>query len=165
VAPDNRFVAGYREGHNDAFNVGGIIERITKDSEVAWSFEYYSDDYAPHHVVTVMPNGNLLLPVWRYHSQEEAIELGRDPRHLSSGGLWLESLIELRPTADSAEIVWEWYISDHLIQDFDATKANYGQLKDYPGRIDINWGRGYNIPEDFIHVNSAFYLEGTTRLS
>ena len=102
-----------------------------------------------------MPNGNLLFPVWRYHSKEEALELGRDPKHLSSGGLWLESLVELHPTADSAEIVWEWKISDHLIQDFDSTKANYGQLKDHPGRIDINWGRGYNIPEDFIHVNSA----------
>lgn len=159
VAPDNRFVAAYREGHNDVFNIGGIIERISKTSEVTWSYQYYSDDYAPHHVVTVMPNGNLLLPVWRYHSQDDAIALGRDPKHVSSGGLWIESLVELHPTPEGAEVVWEWRAADHLVQNFDETKANYGQLQDHPGRIDINWGRGYNVPEDFMHVNSAFYLE------
>jgi len=159
VAPDNRFVAGYRDGHNEIFNIGGIIERIGRNGEVQWTFEYYSDEYAPHHVVTVMPNGNLLMPVWRYHTEAESLALGRDPQHLDSNGLWIESLIELRPTADGAEIVWEWNAADHLVQDFDETKANYGQLQDHPGRIDINWGRGYNIPADFMHVNAAFYLE------
>ncbi|MCK4762330.1 MAG: aryl-sulfate sulfotransferase [Candidatus Aminicenantes bacterium] len=159
VTPDNRFVAAYRDAEIDVFNIGGIFERITKDNKVAWSFKYYSDDYAPHHLVTVIPNGNLLFPVWRYHTEEESIELGRDPKHVSSGGLWMESLIEMRPTDNGAEIVWEWNIKDHLIQDFDETKANYGQLKDHPNRIDINWGRGYNLSEDFIHVNSAFYIK------
>ena len=159
VAPDNRFVAAYRDGHNETFQIGGIVERISKDSEVVWSFEDYSDDHAPHHVVTVMPNGNLLFPVWRYHTRDEALELGRDPKHVSTGGLWIDSLVEVRPTADGAEVVWEWRASDHLVQDFDETKENYGQLTEHPGRIDINWGRGYNVPEDFMHVNSAFYIE------
>jgi hypothetical protein len=159
LAPDNRFVAGYRDGHNEIFQIGGMIQRLAKDSTVQWSTEYYSDDYAPHHVVTVMPNGNLLMPVWRYHSEEESRELGRDPKHLSSGGLWIESLVEMKPTADGAEIVWEWRVADHLIQDFDETKANYGKLSEHPGRIDINWGRGFNVPEDFMHINSAFYIE------
>lgn len=159
VAPDNRFVAAYRDGHNETFQVGGIIQRIAKDSTVEWTYQDYDDDHAPHHVVTVMPNGNLLMPVWRYHTKDQALELGRDPKHLSSGGLWIESLVELRPTADGAEVVWEWKVADHLVQDFDETKANYGQLAEHPGRIDLNWGRGYNVPEDFIHVNSAFYIE------
>jgi hypothetical protein len=159
VDPDNRFVAAYAAGHNDVFNIGGFIQRISKENEVEWSFEFYSDDFAPHHVVTVMPNGNLLLPVWRYHTREESLELGRDPKHLASGGLWIDSLVELRPTEGGAEVVWEWKASDHLIQDFDDSKANYGDLKEHPGRIDINWGRGYNVPEDFMHVNSAFYIE------
>lgn len=44
VAPDNRFVAAYREGHNETFQVGGFIQRISKDSEVEWAYEYYSDN-------------------------------------------------------------------------------------------------------------------------
>jgi hypothetical protein len=159
VAPDNRFVAAYRDGHNETFQIGGIIQRISKDNEVEWSYEDYSDEHAPHHVVTVMPNGNLLQPVWRYHSRDQSLALGRDPKHVASGGLWIESLVELRPTPDGADVVWEWKASDHLVQDFDETKANYGQLKEHPGRIDINWGKGYNVPEDFMHVNSAFYIE------
>lgn len=159
VDPDNRFVAAYRKGHNTTFQVGGFLERISKDGEVLWSFEYYGDDFAPHHVATVMPNGNLLLPVWRYHTEEESLALGRDPRHLTSGGLWIDSLVEVRPTESGGEVVWEWRASDHLVQDFDSTKANYGELADHPGLIDINYGKGLNVPEDFMHVNSAYYIE------
>lgn len=164
--PDNRFVAAYRNGHNTIFQIGGIVERISKDGDVVWSFEYYSDDYAPHHVATVMPNGNLLMPVWRYHTEDESLALGRDPKHLASGGLWIDSLVEVHPTgSDGGEIVWEWRASDHLIQDFDSTKANYGALADHPERIDINYGRGFNVPEDFIHVNSAFYIEDLDQIA
>jgi hypothetical protein len=159
VAPDNRFVAAYREGHNTVFNIGGIVERISKDGEVVWSWQHYSDDYAPHHVVTVMPNGNLLMPAWRYNSEDESIALGRDPKRVTDGGLWLDSVIEVRPTDDGGEIVWEWRSSDHLVQDFDSSKAGYGVVADHPERIDVNYGKGLNVPEDVMHVNSAYYIE------
>ncbi len=160
IEPDNRFVEAYRDANNSIFQIGGIVERISKESDVLWSFEYYSDDHAPHHVVTVMPNGNLLMPVWRYFSPEQCIALGRNPLHLTSGGLWMESIIEVRPTGENGgEIVWEWHVSDHLIQDFDPTRANFGNPAENPGRVDINYGNGLNIPEDFIHVNSAYYDE------
>jgi len=160
VAPDNRFVKNYTDAGNTTFQIGGIVERISKEGEVVWTFEYYSDDYAPHHVVTVMPNGNLLMPLWRYYTEVECIALGRNPNRLTSGGLWIDSIIEVRPTGDNGgEIVWEWNAADHLIQNFDPTKANFGSLAENPGRIDINYGSGLNIPEDFMHVNSAYYIE------
>jgi Arylsulfotransferase (ASST) len=159
LAPDNRFVAAYRDGHNTIFNIGGIVERIAKDGTVLWTYEYYSDDYAPHHVATVMPNGDLLMPVWRYHSEDDSIALGRDPKRVTSGGLWLDSLIEVRPKGDKGgDIVWEWKSADHLIQDFDSSKANYGVVADHPEKIDINYGKGLNVPEDIMHVNSAYYI-------
>jgi len=161
IAPENRFVAAYHKSHNDIFQIGGIVERIAKDGSVAWTYQYYGDTYAPHHVATVLPNGNLLMPVWRYHSEDEAKALGRDPKHLTSGGLWIDSLIEVQPGSGGSggQIVWEWHASDHLIQSFDKSKANYGDLAAHPERIDINYGKGENVPEDFMHVNSAFYIE------
>jgi hypothetical protein len=160
VDPDNRFVKGYTDANNTTFQIGGIIERISKEGEVVWTFEYYSDNFAPHHVVTVLPNGNLLMPLWRYYTEEECIELGRNPENLTSGGLWVDSIIEVHPTGNnSGEIVWEWNAADHLIQDFDPTKANFGNLAENLGKIDINYGNGLNIPEDFMHVNSAYYIE------
>jgi len=160
VDPDNRFVKGYTDSGNSTFQVGGIVERISKEGEVVWSFEHYSDDFAPHHVVTVMPNGNLLMPLWRYYTEEECIALGRNPENLTSGGLWIDSIIEVKPVGNnSGEIVWEWNSVDHMTQDFDPTKANFGILANNPGKIDINYGNGLNIPEDFMHVNSAYYIE------
>lgn len=160
VDPDNRFVKGYTDRGNTTFQIGGIVERISKDGDVIWSFEHYSDEFAPHHVVTVMPNGNLLMPMWRYYTEKESIELGRNPIRVGEGGLWIDSIVEVKLTgSDSFEIVWEWNSADHLIQNFDPEKANFGEPSENLGRIDINYGSGLNVPEDFMHVNSAFYIE------
>ena len=61
--------------------------------------------------------------VWELKTQEEAIQAVRDPSLISEGEL-LDYVIEVDPATD--EIVWEWHIWDHLIQDFDPTKDNYG---------------------------------------
>jgi hypothetical protein len=57
-------------------------------------------------------------------------------------------------------IIWEWRFVDHLIQDFDATKANYvGQgktLADYPGRLNVNLP-GRPLRQDWLHCNSMDY--------
>lgn len=78
---------GYADAKNTSFQIGGIIERISKDGKVLWTFEYYIDNFAPHRVVTILPNGNLLMPLWRYYTEEKCIELGRNPGNLTSGGL------------------------------------------------------------------------------
>ena len=48
-------------------------------------------------------------------------------------------IIEVRPTPPAGgEIVWQWHVWDHLIQDFGSTKANFGIVEDHPELIDIN---------------------------
>jgi len=62
----------------------------------------------------------------------------------------------VKPTGPtSGNIVWEWYVWDHLIQDFDSSKANYGVVGDHPELIDINFGDSFLF--DWLHTNSLDY--------
>jgi hypothetical protein len=69
----------------------------------------------------------------------------------------MDYLIEVEPTGPtSGEIVWEWHVWDHLIQDYNASKDNYGVVKDHPELLDINHEGGYG---DITHINSVDYNE------
>lgn len=136
---------------------GGLIEIIDWDSEVLWSYEVSDDDQLAHHDVEPMPNGNVLVIAWQYRSRDEAISFGRDPSTLSEDALWPESIIELKPKGkNDAEVVWRWDLWDHLIQEFDKSKKNFGKVADHPELVDINFGirRG---GADWIHMNSVDY--------
>src|SRR5205823_7110527 len=51
-----------------------------------------------------------------------------------------------KPTGKTTgEVVWEWLIWDHLIQDHDSSKANYGDVAKHPERIDLNFGEGEGL--------------------
>ncbi|MCP3914925.1 MAG: hypothetical protein GY711_05100 [bacterium] len=118
---------------------GGIIERIDWDGKVHWRYVLYDADHLLHHDIALLPNGNVLLLAWEYRSREEAIEAGRDPSQVDERGMWPDAVYEVRPTPPSGgEIVWEWHVWDHLIQDFDEDQRFYGLVVDAPGRIDIN---------------------------
>ena len=54
--------------------------------------------------------------------------MGRDPQK-TPNEVWFEEIIEVRPLGfDSAEIVWEWHLWDHLVQDFDDQKRQFWAL-------------------------------------
>ena len=95
-----------------------------------------------HHAICRLPNGNVLLLVWEIKTAEEAVAAGRKPE--SVRGPWLaDSVAEVKPTGKTTgEVVWEWHAWDHLIQDADPSKANYGDVGKYPERIDVNFGDG-----------------------
>ncbi|MBK5279784.1 MAG: aryl-sulfate sulfotransferase, partial [Bacteroidia bacterium] len=38
-------------------------------------------------------------------------------------------------------VVWEWYLEDHLIQDYDSLKGNFGAPEAHPELLDFNMGR------------------------
>jgi hypothetical protein len=120
---------------------GGRVQEFNWDGELVWDFRLYNDKQLPHHDITKLPNGNVLMVVWDKKTPAEAIAAGRRPSAVSTH-LLPDSLIEVKPTGKTTgEIVWEWHLWDHLVQDFDKDKANYGKVAEHPELVDINFGQ------------------------
>ncbi|NNF20638.1 MAG: T9SS type A sorting domain-containing protein, partial [Saprospiraceae bacterium] len=59
-----------------------------------------------------------------------------------------------------AEIVWQWKLYDHMVQDIDSTKNNFGVISEHPELIDINsrnFQGGGSASADWFHMNSVNY--------
>ncbi|MCP3942397.1 MAG: PKD domain-containing protein [Desulfobacteraceae bacterium] len=136
---------------------GGIVEKIDWNSNVIWSYTIADDESCSHHDVEALPNGNILMIAWEYKSASEAEAAGRNPSLLSEGELWPDKIIEVDPNTDN--IVWEWHVWDHLIQDHDASKPNYGVVADHPERINLNHVNNPAGVADWNHTNSVDYNE------
>jgi hypothetical protein len=136
---------------------GGIVQEIAPNGAVLWEFEYDSNQYRQHHDIEPLPNGNVLMVAWEFKMEAEAIAAGRNPSLLNDGELWPDHIIEVDPTNDT--IVWEWYVWDHLIQDYAPTKANYGVVADHPELIDLNFTGGPRSSADWNHINAIDYNE------
>ena len=68
---------------------------------------------------------------------------GRRPETVKDSHLQPDCLVEIKPTGKkTGEIVWEWRSWDHLIQDRDKTKPNYGNVSDHPELFDVNYIHG-----------------------
>ena len=134
--------------------LGGRIERIAWDGTVEWSYLAAGPDYVQHHDIELLPNGNVLAIVWERHSAADAIAMGRDPARVGAE-VWSETVIEIEPSGtDGGTIVWQWRVWDHLVQDFDPNLPNYGEISEFPRRIDIN--AGPEVP-DWLHFNALDY--------
>jgi hypothetical protein len=139
----------------NAGGAGGGVERFGWSGSKEWQFEYSSDQYRLHHDIEVLPNGNVLMIAWEMKTEAEAIAAGLNPG-LLAGELWPDHVIEVAPTGTSGgSIVWEWHTWDHLVQDYDASKGNYGSVGDHPELIDLNFASTSNA--DWTHINAIDY--------
>ena len=129
---------------------GAIIEIRTWDNQLEWSYTLNDSTHRLHHDISVTPSGTILAIAWEYITGADAIAAGRDTAILA-GEMWPDYIFEIDPNTD--EIIWEWHAWDHLIQDFDSTKANYGVVADHPERINLNHGSAGNNP-DWMHSNA-----------
>ncbi len=119
---------------------GGGVQKISWDGTILWDFRYNSDGHLSHHDVKSLPNGNILLIAWETKTRDEAIAAGRNPSYINGNTFMPDHIIEVKPTGPTTgDIVWEWHVWDHLIQDYDASKANYGVVGDHPELVDINF--------------------------
>ena len=139
---------------------GGRIERLDWDGNLMWFYEYATEQFHQHHDIEMLPNGNVLLLAWERKTQEETIEAGRNPVSFTDQ-LWPDHIVEVEPQGlDGGNIVWEWHIWDHLIQDYDPGKANFGSISNHPELMDVNFVgvSGAIVQADWTHCNAIDYI-------
>ncbi|QCX01080.1 hypothetical protein FGM00_13500 [Aggregatimonas sangjinii] len=144
---------------------GGKIHSLDKNGNIIWQFEYSSENHVLHHDALTLPNGNVLAMIWERKSLEEVSAKGYD----LEVELFPDGLIEIERA--TKEIVWEWHLWDHTIQDGDETKLNYGSVNSNPQLVDLNYnqredgdishGNGitYDPEKDIIYFSANFYSE------
>ncbi len=145
-----------------ASNSGGL-ELVDWDNNTVWSYEFNTSTWLSHHDAVYMPNGNILVLTWELVFEDELIELGRNPNEIYvEGFMWSEKIIEIETVgSNDINIVWEWNIKDHYIQDFDAEKLNFGVISEHPELFNINLpdlnSSNSNASRDWNHFNAIDY--------
>ncbi|MEP4533675.1 MAG: aryl-sulfate sulfotransferase [Cyclobacteriaceae bacterium] len=134
-----------------------FLELRNWDNVLLWAYNLEANDFGLHHDIEPLPNGNILCIVYDYYSKAEMTSSGRPPENTDET-FKLDKIVELKTVgSSSAEIVWEWKLFDHLVQDLYPSKKNYGTVSEHPELVNIN----YNIEErfNFSHINGIDYNE------
>ncbi|MDH3283534.1 MAG: aryl-sulfate sulfotransferase [Acidobacteriota bacterium] len=140
----------FHSNFSGARGAGGRIEEYDWDGTLLWQYDISDDTYLQHHDIQKLPNGNVLLIAWEYKTSSEANAVGWG----GNGSMWNEAILEIQQSGPtSGTIVWEWHGFDHLIQDVDSGKPNFGVVADNPQRLDVN----FNNAEDWAHLNTLAY--------
>ncbi len=134
---------------------GGGFELFNWDGDLEWSYEINDVNRQAHHDICLLPNGNLLALIWEKRTAEQAHLYGSD-RNME---LWTEAVYEIKILPNNqAEIVWQWQLWDHLVQDHDPAAENYGVVAASPQRIDLNYREEGAVPAaNWVHLNSIDY--------
>lgn len=142
---------------------GGRIEEHDWLGNLVWAFEFNTATNLTHHDFKVLPNGNILMIASELKTYDEVVAAGFNPALLdtsitTSGGFMLpDYLIEVQPIRPfGGNIVWEWHAWDHMIQDYDNTKMNFGAVSSHPELANCN-GTGMKIQQFWNHMNSVDY--------
>ncbi len=146
---DGSLLRAAREPANEYFGGGGLggrVEKLAPDGTVLWTFVYADESHCQHHDIKPLPDGNVLLIAWEKKTRTAALAAGRDPELMTTDELWPDCIVEVQPEAEGGRIVWEWHVWDHLVQEFDGSKPNFGAIAEHPERIDLNYRR--SVPRE-----------------
>jgi hypothetical protein len=136
---------------------GGRIEEYDWDGNLVWEFEYATSKYSIHHDIKMLPNGNIIALLVERKDLPEVLGAGFKQSLLLSNFLLPDAVVEIEPIRPKGgRIVWEWHVWDHLIQNADASKNNYGDPSAHPELVDPN-ASPRRIPAFWNHMNSIDY--------
>ncbi|TBV26991.1 MULTISPECIES: arylsulfotransferase family protein [Flavobacteriaceae] len=125
---------------------GGKFRKINADQSTDWEVSYSGSSYRAHHDFDYLSNGNIIFLVWEEVTATEAEQMGFS----ANNAIYPEAIVELNP--ETNEVVWEWHAKEHLIQDYDSTKDNYGVVANNPNKININYNSSQS-DGDIMHAN------------
>ena len=134
---------------------GGRIVIINPDDQLEWDYIVSDNQQLAHHDIEMLPNGNVLILVWELKSSFDLVYNGYTGNEEI---IYAEKIIEVNPKTN--DIVWEWNVWDHLVQDQDPSAKNFGSVEDSSHRVNINYvdhlAEGlYN--GDIFHANGLEY--------
>ena len=144
---------------------GGHIQEFSWDGDLLWDYSFSTERQHPHHDICRMPNGNVLVVAWDKKTGKEAIAAGRRAETVQDVFL-PDCILEIHPTGKtSGEIVWQWHAWDHLVQDVDKSKPNFGDVSEHPELIDINYSNDFMRdqladPQQLAKLRSLGYVGG-----
>lgn len=104
------------------------------DNNVVKEISIEDDNLRLVYEVIKKPNGNYLCVGRRFLSLEEFDAIGYDYTDQSPNRV--DVIIEI--DKDKGEIVWEWNISDHVIQGTRPSDPNFGVVADHPELINMD---------------------------
>ncbi len=140
-------LGGEEQSFGGGPGAGGRVQEFDWDGALLWDYKLFNPKQLPHHDIARLPNGNVLMIVWDKKTPQECLAAGRRPELTPDNHLLPDSILEIKPTGKtSGEIVWEWHLWDHLVQDFDKTKANYGSVAEHPELVNFNYGEDVLAP-------------------
>lgn len=136
---------------------GGRLEEYDWDDNLVWEFDYANSEHMLHHDITIMPNGHILALAVEYKSLETCLSAGFARDNIRDGELYPDYIIEIEPTPPSGgNVVWEWHVWDHLVQERDPSAENYGPVSASPERVSVDCN-GRRVPAFWNHMNSIAY--------
>jgi hypothetical protein len=157
-------------GTNNSLNgaaSAGRVQEFDPSGNIVMDFIYSSNDVLSHHDICLIGD-NVLLTAWEVKTAAEVNALGGSV----TSDKWPTHFVEIANDGNGGgQIVWEWHIWDHLVQDTDSSKPNYGVISDNPQLIDINMitqgsgGGPGGGGGDWFHVNGVDYNEDLDQIA
>jgi len=149
---------------NSSGSAGGLLQIFNWNGKLLWSYAISDSLHKQDHDVYPMPNGNILVCEWARYTNAQAIAAGADPAKIKKSAIWTMEIQEIEPVGGgSINVVWQWNQWDHIIQDYDSTRPNYGVVADHPERWNINYqdsavlNEGGHLLADWTHANAIAY--------
>ena len=142
------------------------LQELDWNSKVVWSYTETASNYHLHGDFERIFDPDLgeyttLVLANKDETYAQLVAAGANPATTPSTGGQLDTILEID---NSGNIVWEWDFFDHLVQNLDATKANYEtSISAYPGKLNINL-TGIPITEDWLDCNSIDFNQSLDQI-
>lgn len=140
-----------------SLNGGGVCGRVQKldwNGNVLFDYTISDANQVSHHDICPLPNGNVMLIVYERKTAAQVQAAGAT----INAERWSEKIVELKPTGTTtAQIVWQWNLWDHLVQNLYPAKANYqASIVNHPELLNINYKNTGGMA-DWVHMNGIDY--------